>query len=143
MIRKLWQIVYDAGTGFFNNRLSTAAAAMAFYTMFALGPILIFVIAVAEPFVGKLMAQQAVFDALGTIVEPKHLKSIQRFASEDLAGSSRLCGRPAINTRVRKQLARRLSAASFCLHGHVTGAGPGGTAWAVRISGGQSAGEPD
>ena len=89
MIRKLWQIVYDAGTGFFNNRLSTAAAAMAFYTMFALGPILIFVIAVAEPFVGKLMAQQAVFDALGTIVEPKHLKSIQRFASEDLfKGSS-------------------------------------------------------
>lgn len=70
-------------------------------------------------------------------------ESRRRFASEDLAGSFRLCGRPAINTRVRKQLARRLSAASFCLPGHVTGAGPGGTAWAVRISGGQSAGEPD
>ena len=84
MIKKLWQIAYDAGTGFFTNRLSTAAAAMAFYTMFALGPILIFVIAVAEPFVGKLMAQQAVFDALGSIVDPKHLKTIQRFASEDL-----------------------------------------------------------
>ena len=84
MIKKLWQIAYDAGTGFFTNRLSTAAAAMAFYTMFALGPILIFVIAVAEPFVGKLMAQQAVFDALGSIVDAKHLKTIQRFASEDL-----------------------------------------------------------
>jgi membrane protein len=61
---------------------------MAFYTMFALGPILIFVIAVAEPFVGKLMAQQAIFDAMGTIVDPKHLKTIQRFASEDLFSGS-------------------------------------------------------
>ena len=84
IVKKLWQIAYDAGTGFFTNRLSTAAAAMAFYTMFALGPILIFVIAIAEPFVGKLMAQQAIFDAMGTIVDPKHLKTIQRFASEDL-----------------------------------------------------------
>ena len=29
---------------------------------------------VYEPFVGKLMAQQAIFDALGTIVEPEHLQ---------------------------------------------------------------------
>jgi membrane protein len=84
MIKKLWDIAFDAGAGFFANRLSTSAAAMAFYTMFALGPILIFVIAVAEPFVGKLMAQQAIFDAMGTIVDPQHLKSIQRFASQDL-----------------------------------------------------------
>jgi membrane protein len=90
MIKKFWQIAYSAGTGFFTNRLSTAAAAMAFYTMFALGPILIFVIAVAEPFVGKLMAQQAIFDALGTIVDPKHLKTIQHFASEDLFKGSGL-----------------------------------------------------
>ena len=34
-------------------------------------------------------------------------ESRRRFASEDLAGSFRLGGRPAINTRVRKQLARR------------------------------------
>ena len=84
IIKKLWDIAIDAGTGFFTNRLSTAAAAMAFYTMFALGPILIFVVAVAEPFVGKLIAQQAIFDALGTIVDPQHLKTIQRFASQDL-----------------------------------------------------------
>src|SRR5476651_1018931 len=57
---------------------------MAFYTMFALGPIMIFSIAIAEPFVGKMIAQKAIFDALGTIVEPEHLKGIQRFASEDL-----------------------------------------------------------
>jgi membrane protein len=84
MLGKLGQIAYAVFTGFFTNRLSTSAAAMAFYTMFALGPIMIFSIAVAEPFVGRLVAQQAIFDALGTVVEPEHLKSIQRFASEDL-----------------------------------------------------------
>ena len=63
----LWNIALSAGTGFFTNRLSTSAAAMAFYTMFAIGPIMIFSIAIAEPIVGRLMAQEAVFDALGTV----------------------------------------------------------------------------
>ncbi len=84
MLKTLWQIAYAVITGFFTNRLSTSAAAMAFYTMFALGPIMIFSIAVAEPVVGKLMAQQAIFDALSTVVEPEALNSIQRFASQDL-----------------------------------------------------------
>jgi membrane protein len=84
MLDKLWKIAVDSFTGFFTNRLSTSAAAMAFYTMFALGPIMIFSIAIAEPFVGKMIAQQAIFDALSTVVDPEHLKTIQRFASEDL-----------------------------------------------------------
>jgi membrane protein len=84
MIDKLWQIAVDSFSGFFTNRLSTSAAAMAFYTMFALGPIMIFSIAIAEPFVGKMIAQQVIFDALSTVVAPEHLNSIQRFASEDL-----------------------------------------------------------
>ena len=84
MITILWRIGYSAGTGYFTNRLSTSAAAMAFYTMFAIGPIMIFSIAIAEPFVGKLMAQQAIFDALGTVVAPDQLNSIRRFASQDL-----------------------------------------------------------
>jgi membrane protein len=84
MLNKIWHIAYSVFTGFFTNRLSTSAAAMAFYTMFALGPIMIFSIAVAEPIVGRLMAQQAIFDALGTVVDAEHLKGIQRFASQDL-----------------------------------------------------------
>jgi membrane protein len=84
MIQTLWRIAISAGNGYFDNRLSTSAAAMAFYTMFAIGPIMIFSIAIAEPFVGKLMAQQAVFDALSTVVAPDQLKGIQRFASQDL-----------------------------------------------------------
>lgn len=84
MIDKLWRIFLSAFYGFFTNRLSTSAAAIAFYTMFALGPIMIFSIAVAEPFVGKWMAEKAILEALGTVVAPEHLKSIQRFAQEDL-----------------------------------------------------------
>jgi membrane protein len=84
MIHTLWRIAYAAGNGYFSNRLSTSAAAMAFYTMFAIGPIMIFSIAIAEPFVGKLMAEQAIFDALSTVVAPEQLKGIQRFASQDL-----------------------------------------------------------
>ncbi len=84
LFASLWKIALESFYGFFDNRLSTSAAAMAFYTMFALGPIMIFSITIAEPFVGRMLAQQAVFDALGAIVEPQHLKSIQRFASEDL-----------------------------------------------------------
>ena len=84
MITTIWRIAYEAGAGYFSNRLSTSAAAMAFYTMFAIGPIMIFSIAIAEPFVGKLMAQEAIFDALGTVVAPDQLNSIRRFASQDL-----------------------------------------------------------
>ncbi len=57
---------------------------MAFYTMFAIGPIMIFSIAVAEPIVGRLLAQQAIFDALGTVLAPDQLQSIRRFATQDL-----------------------------------------------------------
>ncbi|MBV8394191.1 MAG: YihY/virulence factor BrkB family protein [Alphaproteobacteria bacterium] len=84
MFEKLRKIAYESAEGFFVNRLSTAAAAMAFYTMFALGPIMIFSIAIAEPFVGKPEAQAAIFEALGTIIEPEHLRGIQRFATQDL-----------------------------------------------------------
>jgi membrane protein len=84
MLGKLRQVAVSVVTGFFVNRLSTSAAAMAFYTMFALGPIMIVIIAVAEPFVGRLMAQQAVLDALATVVEPDQLQLIQRFASQEL-----------------------------------------------------------
>ena len=84
MITTLWRIAYEAAHGYFTNRLSTSAAAMAFYTMFALGPIMIFTVAVAEPFVGKLMAQEAIFKALETVVAPEQLKGIQRFATQDL-----------------------------------------------------------
>src|SRR5215470_8820320 len=90
MIETLRSIAYSAFWGFFTNRLSTSAAAMAYYTMFALAPIMIFAIAIAEPFVGRMIAQQTMFDALGAVLAPDQLHSIQRFASEDLFKGSGL-----------------------------------------------------
>lgn len=84
MLNTLWNIAYSTGIGFFTNRLSTSAAAMAFYTMFAIGPLMIFSIAVAEPIVGRLMAQEAVFDALSAVLSDEQLQSIHRYASQDL-----------------------------------------------------------
>jgi membrane protein len=84
MIGALWRIAYSASVGYFANRLSTSAAAMAFYTMFAIGPLMIFSIAIAEPVVGRLMAQEAVFNALSTVLAPDQLQSVRRFASQEL-----------------------------------------------------------
>lgn len=80
----LRSIVLSAFYGFFSNRLSTSAAAIAFYTMFALGPVLIFSITIAEPFVGRALAQQAIFEAIGTVIKPEQLEAIRQFASETL-----------------------------------------------------------
>lgn len=124
MIDTFWRIGYAAGTGFFTNRLSTSAAAMAFYTMFALGPIMIFAIAIAEPFVGRLMAQQAVFDALGTVLAPDQLQSIRRFASEELfkgGGPAAIIGAVVLlytGTRVFVELDDGINAI-WSNHGHM------------------------
>ncbi len=91
--RTLWNIAYSVGLGFFTNRLSTSAAAMAFYTMFAIGPIMIFSITVAEPIVGRLMAQEAVFEVLGTVLQPDQLQGIKRYASQELFRGGGLGGR--------------------------------------------------
>ena len=121
MLTKLWQIFLKSFFGFFTHRLSTSAAAMAFYTMFALGPIMIFSIAIAEPFVGKLMAQQAIFDALehprgaraphghpalrlGGPVPRRRPRSDHRRAGADL---HRQPGVRGARRRVRRDLARR------------------------------------
>src|SRR5687767_199943 len=84
MLRTLWNSAYSVGLGFLTNRLSTSAASMALYTMFALGPRIVFSITVAEPIVRRLMAQEAVFDALGTVLQPDQLAGIRRYASQEL-----------------------------------------------------------
>ena len=90
MLHTLWRIALSAGNGFFDNRLSTSAAAMAYYTMFALAPIMIFAIAIAEPIVGRAMATETIFDGLSTVLAPDQLQSIRRFASQDLFKGSGL-----------------------------------------------------
>ena len=70
--------------GFVDNRLTSMAAAIAFYTIFSLGPVLIFSVAIAEPVVGRLMAQQHILDAIATVVGPENLDILRRFADTGL-----------------------------------------------------------
>jgi len=84
----MWPIVHRTAVlslkGFTDNRLPTFAAAMAFHMLFSLGPILIFSIAIAEPIVGRLLAEQAIVDAASEVLAPEHLEVVRKFAAESL-----------------------------------------------------------
>ncbi|MBM3623195.1 MAG: YihY/virulence factor BrkB family protein [Alphaproteobacteria bacterium] len=82
--RLLLDIFLATYRGFVDNRLTSMAAAIAFYTIFSLGPVLIFSVAIAEPVVGRLMAQQHILDAIATVVGPENLDILRRFAGTSL-----------------------------------------------------------
>lgn len=82
--RLLLDILLATFHGFVDNRLTSMAAAIAFYTIFSLGPVLIFSVAIAEPVVGKLMAQQNILDAISTVVGVDNLEILRRFADTSL-----------------------------------------------------------
>lgn len=84
LLRLLLDIFLATYRGFVDNRLTSMAAAIAFYTIFSLGPVLIFSVAIAEPVVGRLMAQQHILDAIATVVGPENLDILRRFADTGL-----------------------------------------------------------
>lgn len=84
LLRLLFDIFLATYRGFVDNRLTSMAAAIAFYTIFSLGPVLIFSVAIAEPVVGKLMAQQHILDAIATVVGAENLDILRRFADTSL-----------------------------------------------------------
>lgn len=55
--RQWWSLIYDAVTAWFVHRASSKGAAVAFYTMLSLAPILILVIGIAGYFFGTQAAQ--------------------------------------------------------------------------------------
>jgi membrane protein len=84
LLKLLLDIFLATYRGFVDNRLTSMAAAIAFYTIFSLGPVLIFSVAIAEPVVGRLMAQQHILDAIATVVGAENLDILRRFAGTDL-----------------------------------------------------------
>ena len=82
--RLLLDILLATYRGFVDNRLTSMAAAIAFYTIFSLGPVLIFSVAIAEPVVGRLMAQQHILDAIATVIGADNLDILRRFADTSL-----------------------------------------------------------
>lgn len=84
LLRLLLDILLGTYRGFVDNRLTSMAAAIAFYTIFSLGPVLILSVAIAEPVVGKLMAQQNILDAIAVVVGQDNLEILRRFADTNL-----------------------------------------------------------
>ncbi|MBV9835631.1 MAG: YihY/virulence factor BrkB family protein [Alphaproteobacteria bacterium] len=84
LLKLLLDILLATHRGFVDNRLTSMAAAIAFYTIFSLGPVLIFSVAIAEPVVGRLMAQQHILDTIATVVGADNLDILRRFADTSL-----------------------------------------------------------
>lgn len=60
MMGKVWRILKDAASGFMEDAALSHAAAIAYFTVFSLGPLLLIVIAIASLVFGHDQAQQAI-----------------------------------------------------------------------------------
>ncbi len=84
MIATLRAILWGTFNGVVDNRLTSMAAAIAFYTLFSIGPLLILSVAIAEPLIGRMLAQETIVASIGEIVGADNLEILRRFAARDL-----------------------------------------------------------
>ena len=77
----LWQrvraVVVGSAQEWSDQRAASKGAALAFYTLFSMAPVLILVIAIAGAFYGKEAAQGAIFSQLKGLVGPGGAEAIQ------------------------------------------------------------------
>ena len=77
----LWQrvraVVVGSSQEWSDQRAASKGAALAFYTLFSMAPVLILVIAIAGAFFGKEAAQGAIFSQLKGLVGPGGAEAIQ------------------------------------------------------------------
>jgi membrane protein len=84
MLHTLKQIVVDTWNGFFDNRLTSMAAAIAFYALFSVAPILLVVITIADPILGHMAAEEAILSQLSEALGIDNLDVIRRAVQEGL-----------------------------------------------------------
>lgn len=84
MLRFLRDVARDTWNGFFENRLTSMAAAIAFYTIFSLGPILIIAVALAEPVVGHMAVEEAIIERLREVVGGESAEAFRRILERGL-----------------------------------------------------------
>jgi membrane protein len=73
----LWRVMRCAITEWFDHRCASKGAALAFYTLFSMAPILVLVIAVAGFFYGAEAAQGQLLGQLKGLMGPKGAEAIQ------------------------------------------------------------------
>lgn len=75
--REIWGLIQDAGNGWSNHHASRIGAALAFYTVFSLGPILLLAVAVAGFFFGQGTARGEIHQQISTIIGPQAAAEVQ------------------------------------------------------------------
>jgi membrane protein len=77
VLRAIWTLMRDAAAGWLTHRASSTGAALAFYTIFSLAPVLIISIAIAGFFFGEAAARGEIVDKIGDLVGPQGAQLVQ------------------------------------------------------------------
>ncbi|AKD55742.1 YihY/virulence factor BrkB family protein [Spirosoma radiotolerans] len=73
----LWIVIRDAFNGFLDDRCLKLSAALAYYTVFALAPLLVLIISVVSIFLGQEAIQGQIFSQINGLVGNEAAKQIQ------------------------------------------------------------------
>jgi membrane protein len=84
MLQTLKAILVATFNGFFENRLTSMAAAIAFYALFSVGPILLVAITIADPILGHMAAEEAIMAQLSEALGVENLDVIRRAVQQGL-----------------------------------------------------------
>lgn len=76
-IRKVYNLFMSAGNGFIDDNAFKLAAALSYYTVFALGPLLIIIISLAGLFFGQEAAKGSIYFQLNGLLGADAAKQIQ------------------------------------------------------------------
>lgn len=76
-VKDIWELLKDAVTGWSDHHASRIGAALAFYTVFSLGPILLLAVAVAGFFFGRGTAQGEVHQQMTYLIGPEAAAQVQ------------------------------------------------------------------
>lgn len=75
--KRLRDFIIAMGMAWLNDRVASKGAALAYYTLFSLAPLLVIVIAIAGVFFGEEAASGAIFDQLNGLMGPAGAEAIQ------------------------------------------------------------------
>src|SRR5579885_101141 len=75
--RQIWELLKDAGNGWNEHHASRIGAALAFYTVFSLGPILLLAVAIAGFFFGQGIARGDVYQQISNMIGPQAAAEVQ------------------------------------------------------------------
>ena len=76
-VREIWDLLKDAASGWSDHHASRIGAALAFYTVFSLGPILLLAVAVAGFFFGQGTARGEIHQAVSNVIGPQAAAEVQ------------------------------------------------------------------